>query len=343
MYNHRTVRKLIFVVILFLGMALVFLSFGELETIVETVRQSRFRYVFAAVIAQLIWFAVIGQMYRSIYQLLGIDDSPLILSLVAVAANFVNVIAPTAGVGGIALFAAEAKRRELPTGKATVAGTMFLLFDQTAFLCILAVGWIVLLRRNHLNPGDITASLILLAVACTLAVMLYLGYRSANTLGNILAKGARFINRVLRPFIHREYLREERAHIFAGEIADGLSGITQQPHKLLIPILFGLLNKTLLMFVLWCSFLAFEVPASIGTIIGGFVIGYLFTIVSPTPSGVGVMEGAMALALSSLGVVWSQAVIITLVYRGVTFWIPLGVGALSLRWLHLTEKEPASA
>ena len=69
---------------------------------------------------------------------------------------------------------------------------------------------------------------------------------------------------------------------------------------------------------------AFEVPFTAGTIIGGFSISYLFLIVSPTPSGIGIVEGIMPLALSSLSVPWSQAVIITLAYRGITFWLPLG-------------------
>ena len=76
------------------------------------------------------------------------------------------------------------------------------------------------------------------------------------------------------------------------------------------------------MCVLVSVFLAFQVPFSAGTIIGGFAITYLFLIVSPTPSGIGIIEGIMPLALSSLRVPWSQAVIITLAYRGITFWIP---------------------
>ncbi len=87
------------------------------------------------------------------------------------------------------------------------------------------------------------------------------------------------------------------------------------------------------MCVLLSIFLAFQVPFSAGTIIGGFAISYLFLIVSPTPSGIGIVEGVMPLALSSLRVEWSQAVIITLAYRGITFWIPLGIGALALRIL----------
>jgi hypothetical protein len=38
-----------------------------------------------------------------------------------------------------------------------------------------------------------------------------------------------------------------------------------------------------------------------------------------------------------LNVRWSQAVLITLVYRTVTFWFPFGVGALAFRSLH-TDK-----
>jgi uncharacterized protein (TIRG00374 family) len=93
------------------------------------------------------------------------------------------------------------------------------------------------------------------------------------------------------------------------------------------------------MAVLVSVFLAFRVPFSAGTIIGGFAITYLFLIVSPTPSGIGIVEGIMPLALSSLRVPWEQAVIITLAYRGITFWIPLAVGAFALRILE-REKVP---
>ena len=90
------------------------------------------------------------------------------------------------------------------------------------------------------------------------------------------------------------------------------------------------------MLVLTCVFLAFQIPFSAGTIIGGFAISYLFLIVSPTPSGIGIVEGVMPLALSSLHVPLSQGLIVTLAYRGITFWIPLGVGAIAFR---MTEEE----
>ncbi len=336
-------RKLIFILILFLGSVLVVLSFSELENIARTLQRADPLFLLIALGIQMAWLVIIGLTFRSIYRLLGLHESTLRLILVAAAGSFVNVVAPSAGVGGLALFISDGNERGHPPGKVTVAGALYLLLDEAAFLCVLMLGLIVLMRRNNLGAGEIMASLILLAIAGTLAFLLYLGYRSAEALGNTLAKMARGINYILHPFLHRHYLSEARAHAFAAEIADGLAALPEKPRSLLTPFLLSLLNKVLLMGVLMCAFLSFDIPFSAGTIVGGFAIAYLFLIVSPTPLGLGVVEGVMPLVLGSLRVDFSQAVIATLVYRGVTFWLPFALGALALRLLHSAARAPVSA
>lgn len=335
-------KKLIIVVILFLGIAVVAISFSELETIMLTLKKARLEYFILAIIVQLIWFTTNARMYQSVFHLLGVHDDILTLSRIAAAANFINVVAPTAGAGGIALFAAEARRRGHPAGKVTVAAALFLLLDQAAFLVILALGLIVLVRRNDLNAGEISASFFLLWIAIIYAFILYLGYRSEEKLGNLLANIARFINHIVRFFRKQEYLSETRAHEFAHEISDGFSGLTEKPSSLVRPVLWGIFNKGLLMLILVCAFLSFEVPFSTGTIIAGFSIAYLFLVISPTPSGIGVVEGILPIALTTLNVNWSQAVLITLTYRTVTFWVPFGIGAWAFRSLHTSGEEPSA-
>jgi len=335
-------KKFFVMIIVFSGIAIIAISFSELETIVKTLQHAHLGFFILAIVCQVIWFVTTGRMYQSIYHLLGIDESILTLSRIATAANFVNVVAPTAGVGGIALFASEARRRGHPAGKVTVAAALFLSLDQAAFLCVLAVGLMVLAQRNDLTAGDISASFFLLCIALSYAFILYLGYRSEEKLGNLLAKIARAVNRVVHFFRKKgEYLSEVRAHEFAHEISEGFAGLTEQPTSLVRPVLWGILDKVLLMLVLVCSFLAFEVHFSADTIIAGFSIAYLFLIVSPTPSGIGIVEGLMPIALTSLGVVWSQSVLITLVYRTVTFWVPFGIGAWAFRSLHTAGEEPS--
>ena len=94
--------------------------------------------------------------------------------------------------------------------------------------------------------------------------------------------------------------------------------------------------------VLTCAFLSFNVPFRVGTIIGGFSIAFLFLIVSPTPSGIGVVEGVMALSLRSLRVTWNMAVLVTLAYRGVTFWVPLLVGIWAFRLINSRKSKDLS-
>jgi glycosyltransferase 2 family protein len=338
-------RKFVVVFILFLGAALVILSFSELENIVQTLQRADPAFLALALVIQTGWYFVLGATFKSIYGLLGLKEGARRLTTVAAASSFVNIVTPSAGVGGLAMFISDGRARGHAPGKVMVAGALYLLFDEATFLCVLALGMVVLVRRNNLSAGEITAALILLAIASVLAFLLYLGYRSAEALGNALAQMARLVNRVTWPLIHREYLSEARAHAFASEIADGLGALPEKPRSLIRPFLLLLANKALLMCVLTSAFLSFRVPFSAGTIIGGFSIAYLFLIVSPTPSGIGVVEGVMALALGSLGVDFSQAVIVTLTYRFVTFWAPLAAGAWAFRSLHLVEpaKLPGEA
>ena len=332
-------RKFLVMLVLFLGVVFVIVSFSELEQTLETLRKGNLWYILLAVGIQIGWFFLVGITYRSIYRLLGMQESILNLTRVAAASTFVNYVMPSAGVSGIAVFVNSAKKDGHPTGKITLAAALFVLFDQAAFLAVLGLGIIVLIRRNDLNASEITASLFLLAIASLLAFTLYLGSRSADLMGNFLARLARIVNAVLRPFIRRDYLREERAHEFAHEMADGLTSLPNRPRGLLKPLFLALLNKGLMVCIMLCSFLAFQVPYSPGTIVGGYAIGYLFMIVSPTPAGIGVVEGVLPLALKSLRVVWSQAVVITVTYRAMTFWMPLAVGAWAFRSLHLGDSK----
>ncbi|MFH1185642.1 MAG: lysylphosphatidylglycerol synthase transmembrane domain-containing protein [Chloroflexota bacterium] len=327
--------KFLVVIVLFLAITLVIFSFSELQNVVTTLQQANIWFVILALIAEAGWMLILGAIFHSIYSLLGLQETRGRLTQLALASTLLGVVTTSAAVGGLAMFVADGRRRGHPTGKVTVAGALFLLLDYAAFFCVLALGIVVLIRRNHLGGVEISASLILLAVAWALGSMLYLAYRSPTALGRLLARLARLINRIVRPFIRREYLSEARAHEFAAEVSAGLGSLPEKPRSLIRPLLLALANKIVLMVVLMLSFLAFDVPFSAGTIVGGFAITYLFVIVSPTPAGVGLVEGVMAVALRSLGVDFSQAVIITLAFRGLTFWLPLAVGAVALRGLHV--------
>ncbi|HSQ25596.1 MAG TPA: lysylphosphatidylglycerol synthase transmembrane domain-containing protein [Anaerolineales bacterium] len=331
---------LIFIAFIF-GLVFIFLNFSEVEDILDTISRGDWRFLILAVIIQGVWMINVALSYHFVYQALELDERFNRILLLVGSAFFLNVVAPTGGMGGIAIFVSEARRKGYSSARVAIAGVLVVLLDYLAFIAVLILGLIVLFRRDNLDFVELAASGVLFFVAGVLTMLLYLGMRSANEMGRALAWLARLVNKVLYPFLHRQYLSEARAYSFAGDASQGLQRFRKQPKKIIIPILLSLSNKALLISILFIMFLAFNVPVSAGTIIGGFSIGYLFYIVSPTPAGIGFVEGALTLGLNSLTVPLGRATIIALAYRGITFWIPLLFGMITFRMFSQHDGLPA--
>jgi uncharacterized membrane protein YbhN (UPF0104 family) len=61
----------------------------------------------------------------------------------------------------------------------------------------------------------------------------------------------------------------------------------------------------------------------------------MFTVVTPTPGGIGLIEGILTVALAGIGVQLATAALIALSYTGITLWLPLLYGMLTFRWVGL--------
>jgi len=328
------VRKFFIVLILFLGIVFFITRFTEVKKIYAILQMGSWHFVWLGIFVEGLWMLNVSASYQSLYDLMGIKENLGRFFQLTNAANFVNIVTPASGgVPALAVYLGDAQKRGYPVGKVMAAWALYLFFEYLGLLGVVTLALIVLFRRNNLNWSEITAAIILVAIAFGLATLISLGMRAPQLLGDILAGIAHAINRVMWIFLHRPYLSEERSHAFARDVSDGLAVLRGNQRGLLRPLLLAATNKVLLGLILWTMFLAFDASYSVGTMIGALGICYLFVIVSPTPSGVGVVEGIMTLTLVSLRVEVEAATVITLGFRGITFWLPLLVGAVTFRRL----------
>jgi len=338
----KSMRKLLIALLLLLGCAFLFSRITDLQQVAETLRKGDWRWLLFALAIQLAYVVNTGASFWAIYRLLGMNEKIERLTLLAQAANFVIVIAPSAGMGGIAVFAADARKRGHSTGRVTTAAALFVLYDYLATLIVVLMGLLVLFRRDKLHASEISAAVFILLLAIALASLLYLGMQSGEKLAAALAWIGSRINRVLGIFTKRKQLDLESARNFALDAAEGLVQARRSPDGLLLPFALAMSNKALMMAILFLMFLAFGQPFSIGTLVAGYAVGYLFTIVSPTPSGIGFVETAMTLGLNSLRVPLAPAALIVLGYRAYTLWLPFLYGMLAIRWVgRSSEEDPA--
>lgn len=326
-------RKIIQIIVIILAVSYVVVSFTQIETIIETLRKGNLPFLIGAFVFELICLYNYAVTYRSLYELVGIHESRGRLLLITSAANFVSMIAPSGGMSGLAVYIDSARQRNLSSGRVLVVGILYLLYEYASLLCVVMAGFVVLIRRHHLSAGEISAAGFMLAIAVVDAIILYLGYKSQHRLGNLLAGASKLANRVLYRFFHRDLINVDKAYNLSVEIAEGIKTIRANPKKLVWPFLFSLNNKAILICILAFVFSALDVPYSVGTIIGGFSISQLFYYISPTPGGVGVVEGLFPLILNTLRVPLGKGVLITLAYRAVTLWFPMLIGFVSFRIL----------
>ncbi len=331
-------RKLILLIILFLTVGFVIASLSDIQESMASLRMGNWRFIVMAALLEGLWLINIGASYQAIYGIVGLRESRRRLAYLSTAANFLSVIAPApGGVPAIAIFLNDANNRGHAKGRVMVAWAINLLFDYLGMLVVVTLGLVVLVRRNNLHLPQVIAFVILLLVALAIATLLYLGMRSPAMLGKVLAWLAQRLNRIIGFFTHRQYLKVERAYTFAEDAAEGMQALRDHPNRLWQPFLLALSNKALLITILMLLFLAFNAPFSAGTLVGSFGISYLFVVVSPTPSGIGIVEGVMALTLRSLGVPLGVATLITFSFRGLTFWLPLMIGLIAFREISKTS------
>lgn len=339
-------RKIFFFLIAILGIWFIYTQISEFETIASTLKNGDWLFLSLAFLTALGWIAYTGFIYRIIYRMVGLEEGWLHLTVAFLSGFFTNVVSTAGAATTLAVFLVDGKRRSLSTSRVTVAWALNMLFETIGLLSVVILGLAVLVRRNNLQWGEITASLVLMLIALLLSAGLYLGARSTRLLGNVLAWGVERLNWLLRPLIKREFAQPESARLFAYEAADGVTLLRQNPRKLLILAFMAIGGKALLMLIFMLCFLAYQVPFSSGTIVAGFSLGYQFAIVSPTPAGIGIVESIWPIFLRSLGVATGAATVIMLTFRTLTFWVPLFLGFIAFRILpslpnpkHITQEN----
>jgi len=332
-------RRLLFALLLLLAVNLIFSQFGNFEQFANVIGNGQPVWIGMAFVVQIGWLINQTAEYRALYRVVGLKEGLQNLLPLVLASNTANIAAPTGGASGIAVLVDNARGRGLSTARVTLAGVLYIVFDYITFCFVLVLGLIVLSRRDELDTAEAIASVIMFGAAIGLGAVFLLGLRSAAALERALVMTARAVNSVIRPILRRNYLSEETAHLFATEAAEGLLTLREQPGgRRLLPIALSLNNHAYQITILFLVFLAFNQPFSPGTIIAVFSMAYLFTIVSPTPMGIGVVEGLMTLTLRSVGVPLEAATVITLAFRGFVLWLPVLYGFLALQIKGLSRR-----
>ncbi len=326
-------RRWIFWILVVLFVWVVISRLSEIRKLADTLLGGQWQWVAVAALAQVVYYIIYTALYQSAFLTVGVKSRLGDLLPVTFASIFMNVAAPSGGASSMALFADDAARRGQSAARAAVGTLLVLVADFSAFLVVLLVGMIYLFTQHNLEilrehrrgvpVGDhwwIDGIAAARVMATTMAAPLLIWVQ-------------RLANRIARLIKRPEFLDEAWVEKNTAEFTEAAMAIAAQPGMLLQTVGIAFAAHLVDLTSLFVLFLAFHQKVHFGVLVAGYSMGILFWIVSITPQGIGVVEGMMTLVFTSLGVPIERATIISLAFRGLTFWLPMGIGFILLRRL----------
>ena len=303
----------------------------EIQKVTGPLIRGQLEWILAAALLQVLYYVVFAAMFKSAFFTVDVKSKIRDLLSVTLGALFINMVAPTWGMAGAALYVDDAAHRGESPARAAAGTLLAQAADFGAFALILTGGITYLLMRHRLKGYEIAGTAVLLAITCSLTGALLLGLWRPMLLRKLLDTVERGASGLAKR-VHKEALLHDGwAARSASDFSRAAKAIGDHPERLAFTVGIALVAHLINIASLYSLFLAFHQTIELGPLVAGYAMGILFWNVSPVPQGIGVVEGVMALVYSSLGIHRTVAVLIVLAFRGLNFWLPMLVGFFLLR------------
>lgn len=305
--------------------------YSEAQQLSQVLAHGHWGWLILAAGAQMAYYLAMAATYQAAFAAIDVNSRVRDLLPITLSSLFINVVAPSGGAAGAALFVDDLHRRGQSPARAAVGVFLQLICVFVSFMLILIFGLIYLFMQHDLEMYEVVAAILLFAATATLSSALLLSLWHPQLLHRLLLWVQHFLNGLFGFLRNPSTLADDWAERNAAEFSQAAETIIHRPKRLARAVGMAFIAHGISIFSLYLLFLAFNQHILIGSLVAGYAMGFLFLVVSITPMGIGVVEGVMTLVYTSLGISSAAAATVALAYRGLGFWLPLGLGFLLLR------------
>lgn len=272
-----------------------------------------------------------GGLFQKVYEAIGYQRSRFFLNCLYLGINLVNTVAPTLGLSGLVYMMYLEKKRGLSRTDTLLINYLHYIINYLVFLLVLFLGLVYLLVIREVTGTVLIVTLVFTLFVASITLIGYLAF----TRPLFLTKTTRIISGLLgRVTGHQNgYFRTEQLDRFVENSQRAWGRSPKSPIHLLEAGGYALLTHTTSMVMLWLAFVTFQIPPSLLILVAGYTIGTILNMVPFIPSGIGLTEGGMTAVFVAFGVPVEQALAVTLLYRAIFVWFPLGLGLIAIHLL----------
>jgi hypothetical protein len=308
---------------------------NELHSLVDAIRTGRWYWLLIAALAEAAYFLNEGFCFSLALRLTGTQISALSVVPLLLSAQTLSVMVPSEFLADESLFILFARRRGKSPAQVALGVSLAEMAELFSFMAVLIVGFLFLAVYRSVRPFEVAAGYIV-SILCLLlvALVVFLLWKPQGIV-RILTALQRYWNRFCSITIHSWRLPQAWAEHMNRRLIQGVETASQNPRGLVFLLFVALAGHLIRIACLLVVLQAFGLSIALWKVTTAYAIGTLVWIASPIPGGIGLVEGAYSLVLVSLGVTAGAGAgaTLALVYRGITFWLPVGTGIVALRLL----------
>ncbi|MCO6451252.1 MAG: flippase-like domain-containing protein [Caldilineales bacterium] len=308
------------VIVLVLAAHLFLPQLGSFEQAMQVVRSMNLGLIALAALVEILVIVCGGFLVRSLLALAGAGLSLWRATLISVAAASVGLVA-----GGIMAAAAVTYRWTRKQG-ANIEGAMLAAWLPPILFNLVLVGLSIigmahLFFRHHLTRRQISGFGLALTALGLIVFFVWWGARHRQrVISWVVALAQHWAGWRRRAFDAASTEQRTRQVIGSWDVL----AAGERRHLAAGAVIMVLLDAL----ALYLVFRAAGQSPSLGVLMAGYALPLFVGRSVPVPGGIGVIEGMMVALYTGLGIPYSTAVTVVLIYRMLSFWIPGLAGLL---------------
>ncbi len=313
--------------------------FGEVSQMLRVVRRASPWWFAAACMAQLMHYWCQSWLFRVCYDFTGWRTRALSMFGAVLGFTALNRLLPSAGAAGTSYVVTKTTEDGVPPSSGVMAVGLTYILDYATFLSFIAAALLYLLVHHQLKRSEVLAFVALLVMMGAMTGAMALAVRAQA----LLQRFGRWVAEVWSMLSRGRSLRIEPLLAIAARLEEDwqrVSSVKANVWKSFPP---SYLMHALDVLTVYLLFPAFGVHAHVGVVTAGCAVAWLLSLASMVPSGLGVFEVSLPLIFKSYGLPFETAVVVTVAYRLISFWLPIPAGLAAIAWhaRHLKVRSAA--
>lgn len=320
------IRRILFYLITVAALIVVYLKFGEFQHFQNAFSASNWYWMVLAAALQATTYLCLSLNYKFVLKIKGLAVSVREMYPVTFIIQFLNQALPSGGISGQFFFIDYLKRKgmSMAQGLARVILELMTLYMAFGFLFVICA--FIGIRQERLGHPEIAYFIWTFLAIAFLVMIVYLAFQKDT--------GSGWLNGLIERFHSRSLgTKKEAVATFLKEIRGNISAEALRPYRgsLTLAILSHLGVLILDIGTLWVLAYAVGTPISISVAFIVFTLTQFASMISFVPGSLGVFEGGMSLLLIAFGMPSDAALTATILFRVLTFWLPMPIGWLLYR------------